>query len=221
MQLLGVFLLACCLVLIAGSSPTGYDVSQQISNSSASCFESEGAKIVIPRGYCSTCEVDDVVCDSLMSAKNAGIKTRDVYMFPAPKCSRSAKQQLQDLINFLKGGCYDAWSGRVWLDIEGSQYWLGDCKKLRCCYVMISYTATFYTPSHCFDQYFPHPIHNFLLILSLATSNRDWYQSLVDSCSDFGISCGVYSSSSQWSAIMGSTSYCYGSKLPLWYSYPA
>jgi hypothetical protein len=33
------------------------------------------------------------------------------------------------------------------------------------------------------------------------------------------VKCGVYSSSSQWSAIFGSTSYSYGSNLPLWYAH--
>jgi hypothetical protein len=51
------------------------------------------------------------------------------------------------------------------------------------------------------------------------TSNRAWYQKLVDACTASGYSCGVYSSASQWSAIMGSSSYCYGSSLPLWYAH--
>jgi hypothetical protein len=47
-------------------------------------------------------------------------------------------------------------TGRVWLDIEGSQYWTGDY-----------------------------------------TSNKNFYKSLVDSCSTYGVRCGVYSSASQ------------------------
>ena len=41
-------------------------------------------------------------------------------------------------------------------------------------------------------------------------------QNLVDACKSQGVTCGVYSSSSQWSSIFGSTSYSYGSNLPLW-----
>lgn len=43
-------------------------------------------------------------------------------------------------------------------------------------------------------------------------------QSLKDACVAKA-KCGVYSSSSQWSAIFGSTSYSYGSNLPLWYAH--
>lgn len=39
------------------------------------------------------------------------------------------------------------------------------------------------------------------------------------SCSTYGVTCGVYSSSSQWSAIFGSTSYSPASSLPLWYAH--
>ena len=42
---------------------------------------------------------------------------------------------------------------------------------------------------------------------------------LVNSCSTYGVKCGVYSSASQWSAIFGSTSYTYGNNLPLWYAH--
>jgi hypothetical protein len=47
------------------------------------------------------------------------------------------------------------------------------------------------------------------------SSNQNWYKALVDSCSSVGTNCGVYSSASQWSAIFGSTSFSYGSSLPL------
>ena len=42
-------------------------------------------------------------------------------------------------------------------------------------------------------------------------------QQLKDSCKTYGVTCGVYSSASQWSAIFGSTSFTYGSELPLWW----
>jgi len=52
------------------------------------------------------------------------------------------------------------------------------------------------------------------------TSNRKWYQALVDACNaTAGVRCGVYSSYYQWESIFGSTSYAYGSNLPLWYSH--
>lgn len=41
-------------------------------------------------------------------------------------------------------------------------------------------------------------------------------QELVDACKNNGVTCGVYSSASQWSGIFGDLSYSYGSELPLW-----
>ena len=55
------------------------------------------------------------------------------------------------------------------------------------------------------------------------SSNKAWYEALVDACisesKSYGYHCGVYSSASQWSAIFGSTSYCYGNGLRLWYAH--
>ena len=54
------------------------------------------------------------------------------------------------------------------------------------------------------------------------TSNRTWYQSLVNACGALsGARCGVYASASQWSAIFGSTSYVYGQATTpqLWYAH--
>ena len=55
------------------------------------------------------------------------------------------------------------------------------------------------------------------------TSNRTWYQSLVNACGALSSSyrCGVYASSYQWSSIFGSTSYSYGlSTTPqIWYAH--
>ena len=47
-------------------------------------------------------------------------------------------------------------------------------------------------------------------------SHFTYTQSLVDACHNNGITCGVYSSASQWSAIFGDRNYAYGSEFPLW-----
>lgn len=168
--------LQCC---VKGSSGAyyGVDVSTTISSSGASCFKSAGISYVIPRGYRSSGSVDTQVCNSLKAAANAGIATRDVYIFPCPTCSKSAATQINELVNYLNANCKSAWSGRIWLDIEGTQYWL-----------------------------------------SSTTSNQNWYKSFVDACKSVA-RCGVYTSKSQWSAIFGSTSFSYGSSLPLWYAH--
>ncbi len=40
-----------------------------------------------------------------------------------PTCSSSAASQMSQLVSYLNSNCKSQWSGRVWLDIEGSQYW--------------------------------------------------------------------------------------------------
>jgi hypothetical protein len=85
---------------------------------------------------------------------------------------------MTELVNHLTANCKSSWSGRIWLDIEGSQYWKNDFNL-----------------------------------------NKQFYQELYDSCAALGVSCGVYSSASQWSNIFGSLSYCYGSSSPLWYAH--
>ncbi len=75
--------LQCCV-----SNPTppsgvyGVDVCDTITPTAASCFKSAGINYVIPRGYRSTGAVDTQVCTSMVNAYNAGIATRDTYMFP-------------------------------------------------------------------------------------------------------------------------------------------
>ena len=51
---------------------------------------------------------------------------RDLYLFPCPTCSKSAATQMSELVNYLNANCKTQWSGRVWLDIEGAQYLLGN-----------------------------------------------------------------------------------------------
>jgi hypothetical protein len=117
--------LQCCVTGGGGSSEYGIDVSSTISSSSASCFKSSGIKFVIPRGYKSTGAVDTQVCTSIKAAATAGISKREAYLFPCPTCSKSASTQVGELVDHLKGNCDGKWTGRIWLDIEGSQYWLG------------------------------------------------------------------------------------------------
>ena len=49
-------------------------------------------------------------------------------------------------------------------------------------------------------------------------NNKKFYEDLINACnSRSDCKCGVQSSSSEWSSIFGSTSYCYGQSKPLWY----
>lgn len=51
-----------------------------------------------------------------------------------PTCSISADEQMKTLLNHLNTNCKEAWSGRVWLDIEGTQYWTGNTDNNRVWY---------------------------------------------------------------------------------------
>lgn len=66
----------------SGSAEYGVDVSSAISSTVASCLVSGGKTFVVPRGYRSSGSVDTNVCTSLKNAQNAGVKRRDVYLFP-------------------------------------------------------------------------------------------------------------------------------------------
>lgn len=167
-----------CCVSGGGSGVYGVDISSAQSTSTMSCFKSNGFSFIVPRGYRSSGSLDSNVCTNLKNAQSAGIATRDVYIFPCPTCSKSAYTQMSELVSHLKSNCNSAWSGRVWLDIEGKQYWS-----------------------------------------SSTSTNKSWYQQLVDSCKTLGVRCGVYTNKNQWSEIFGSTSYTYGNSLPLWYAH--
>lgn len=80
--------LQCCVGGTPPVPPTpttaeyGVDVSTDMSAESASCLAAAGNTYVIPRGYCSDGTIDHRVCSTLTTAYNAGVKTRDTYLFP-------------------------------------------------------------------------------------------------------------------------------------------
>ena len=102
----------------------GFDLSTLLTASAASCLRSSGYSYVVPRGYRSTGEVDQNVCSSLINAYSGGIKVRDAYFFPQPTSNKSADTQMSEFVTFVSANCKAQWSGRLWLDIEGTQYWL-------------------------------------------------------------------------------------------------
>jgi hypothetical protein len=115
----------CCITGAPTSAQYGFDISDPLTSSAASCFLNSGMSFIVVRGYRSSGVVDTNVCNSLTTAYSAGFKVRDVYMFPCPTCSKSATTQMSELVSYINSNCKSQWSGRVWLDIEGSQYWLG------------------------------------------------------------------------------------------------
>jgi hypothetical protein len=156
----------------------GVDTQDTVTTSDASCLKSKGVDLIIVRAFRSTGAVDTTACPSLENAKTEKISIRDAYIFPCPTCSASATSQIKSMTSYLISTCNSSWSGRIWLDIEGSQYWLGS-----------------------------------------SSSNQAWYKSLVDACTSSGYDCGVYGSKSQWEDLFGSSTFSYGSSLPLWYAH--
>jgi hypothetical protein len=136
----------CCVTGLppAPTGEYGVDISDAMSSSTGSCYKSSGITFVIPRGYRSTGAVDTNVCTSLVNAKAVGITKRETYMFPCPTCSKSAAQQMNELVSHLQKNCAESFTGRVWLDIEGSQYWLGSSSKNQAWYKVKFYSIWFH-----------------------------------------------------------------------------
>lgn len=118
-----VSLTIAALAAVAQAGTYGFDISEPLSVSNAQCMKDLTYDFVSVRAWHSYGAVDTAACGSLKNAKTAGITTRDVYMFPCPTCSASARTQIDTMINYLTSNCDSAWSGKIWLDIEGTQYW--------------------------------------------------------------------------------------------------
>ncbi len=103
----------------------GVDYSTLVSVDAHMCLVESGYTFAVPRGFRSSGVLDENVCQNLINAQAAGVSIRDVYIFPCPTCSASAAEQMSTLVSHLQDNCEEAWSGRVWLDIEGSEYWTG------------------------------------------------------------------------------------------------
>jgi GH25 family lysozyme M1 (1,4-beta-N-acetylmuramidase) len=111
----------------------GVDISQLASTSTFSCMKNSGYGFGIPRAYRSNNSPDPNACQNIKNGHAGGMATMQVYIFPCATCSTSGAQQVKNMYNALKSaGCsYQSPGktqssnqfGRVWLDIEGTQYW--------------------------------------------------------------------------------------------------
>lgn len=106
------------------TSGMGLDLWAYTSVSTFQCMANAGNSYVIVRGYRSIGSPDSNACPNLRNAVAAGFNPSklDVYMFPCPTCSATPAEQMTQLMTTMRQ-CSSSWSGRVWLDIEGSQYW--------------------------------------------------------------------------------------------------
>jgi hypothetical protein len=123
---------------------------------------------------------------------------------------------MSELVSYLNSNCKSNWSGRVWLDVEGTQYWLGSSSSNQAWYKVgrVSILLTMLLSTTTFSDIFA-----FFLFVPFVFFVFQYIQQLKDSCSTYGVKCGVYSSTYQWSSLFGSTSFSYGSELPLWYAH--
>lgn len=67
---------------------------------------------------------------------------------------------MSELLSHLRANCASEWSGRVWLDIEGSQYWTGD----------VSANQNWYRVSTEYSRLWWHCGSDFLVFLPLGAN---------------------------------------------------
>lgn len=90
-------LVMCGVVLAPVNATLGLDLSTSTSSSAFSCLKNAGYSFVIVRAYQSFGEPDRAASATIANAKAAGFDYIDVYMFPCPKCSKSARDQVTEM----------------------------------------------------------------------------------------------------------------------------
>ena len=99
------FHVTCTILLLAigfsGSSLTsatkGIDVSTLVYSTGFKCLKGDGYDFLIVRGYRSTGKPDTNAIHTIANAREAGFKYIDVYMFPCPRCGKSASEQVREM----------------------------------------------------------------------------------------------------------------------------
>lgn len=79
----------------------GVDVSQLTSTSQFNCMKASGCEQAIVRAYRSTGNPDPNAVKTLVNAHSAQMETVDVYMFPCPKCSKTATNQVNEMGEYI------------------------------------------------------------------------------------------------------------------------
>jgi len=98
-------LLVVCLVLVLGlnvsEATKGIDVSQLVYPSDFKCLKEAGYDFVVVRAFLSLGEPDKNAIHTIANAREAGIRYIDVYMFPCPRCLKSASEQVDAMGTFI------------------------------------------------------------------------------------------------------------------------
>lgn len=86
-----------CLLGPVVEATLGVDLSTSASKTAFSCLKDQGYDFVIVRAYQSIGQPDRAAPATIANAKAAGFNYVDVYMFPCPKCSKSARDQVSEM----------------------------------------------------------------------------------------------------------------------------
>ena len=101
------------VVLGRGLCGRGVDYSTLFSKDQCECLLEAGYSYVIPRGFQSTGRLDSNIKANLKNAKEGGINSVDLYMFPCVPCG-NPEGQVDQIIDGLQGSTYD----KIWVDVE-------------------------------------------------------------------------------------------------------
>jgi len=112
----------CLSVLAQPVDFYGVDVSQPYGTDAFACLKALNLRFAIIRCYESVGQVDPACAGSVASAHAGGVDSVHAYMFPCPTCG-NARGQVTDLLNYWIANNVDV--QRLWFDIEGTQYWMG------------------------------------------------------------------------------------------------
>jgi len=119
-----IILSICCIV---NASSFGVDVSDPVDKEKFVCLLKNNYTFAIVRAFRSIGSPDLNSPKTVANAWAAGLHDVGVYFFPCPKCSSSPESQVQASVNFLDQNKVNY--TYFWFDIEGTEYWLGDCVK--------------------------------------------------------------------------------------------
>lgn len=93
-----------CIILLVGlfglsltDATKGVDVSTLVYSTGFKCLKDDGYDFVIVRGYESIGKPDSDAIHTIANAREAGFENIDVYMFPCPRCSKSASEQVREM----------------------------------------------------------------------------------------------------------------------------
>jgi hypothetical protein len=192
------FFITLLLALFAAAMAAyGVDVSQRTYQSHFECMVGYGYSFSIVRVYRSSGSPDSNGPYTINDAWAAGMSYVDGYIFPDYSKGNGA-QQVKDTVNYLAANGLSHIS-RPHNDTSPALS-AEEVENFKSTYGMLwlDIEGTSYWSSS-------------------TSKNVAFIQDMVDECSALGVSCGIYTSNSQWSPITGG--YTGFSNMPLWYAH--